>query len=218
MTDQEYTSVRHQERRAGDRRPGRLGHERQVHGLPLQSHRRRHRPRATPGPSTATPPRRRCCTSSTVRRQAGVPADPPVITLSNTELGRSGFEGSTAESQRFDLMNSGAATMNYTADGDLQQGLRAGWSLNPLPASGTPRPRRGAELHRLPSTPPGSPPGPTTPSSASRTPTPLQQPAGSAGEPGDHAAGQDPVRGHPALHPEHRQPRGDDPAGPLGLA
>jgi hypothetical protein len=69
--------------------------------------------------------------------QAGGGASgPAIITLSNTELGRSCFEGTNPESQRFDLINSGATTMNYTSEVIYSKGT--GWLvLNPLPGSGT---------------------------------------------------------------------------------
>ena len=77
----------------------------------------------------------------------GGASGPAIIMLSNTELGRSCFEGSTAESQRFDLINSGATTMNYTSTVTYSKG--SGWLvLNPVAAADA-RPRRGEELHRL---------------------------------------------------------------------
>ena len=64
------------------------------------------------------------------------PSGPAIFTLSNTELGRSCFEGSSAESQRFDLINSGAATMNYTSTVTYAKG--SNWLvLNPVEGSGT---------------------------------------------------------------------------------
>ncbi len=67
---------------------------------------------------------------------AGAGTDPPVISLSNTELGRSAFEGSTAASQHFSLMNSGATALNYTTTVTYNKG--SGWlSLTPSTTSGT---------------------------------------------------------------------------------
>jgi hypothetical protein len=66
----------------------------------------------------------------------GVGTDPPVISLSNTELGRSVFEGSPASNQNFSLMNSGATTLNYTTTVTYNQG--SGWlSLSPAGAGGS---------------------------------------------------------------------------------
>jgi hypothetical protein len=66
----------------------------------------------------------------------GAGTDPPVISLSNTELGRSAFEGSTAASQHFSLMNSGATALNYTTTVTYNKG--SGWlSLTPSTTSGT---------------------------------------------------------------------------------
>ena len=66
---------------------------------------------------------------------AGAGTDPPVISLSNSELGRSSFEGSTAASQHFSLMNSGATALNYATTVTYIKG--SGWlSLTPS-ASGT---------------------------------------------------------------------------------
>ena len=67
---------------------------------------------------------------------AGAGTDPPVISLSSTELGRSAFEGSTAASQHFSLMNSGATALNYTTTVTYNKG--SGWlSLTPSTTSGT---------------------------------------------------------------------------------
>jgi hypothetical protein len=65
---------------------------------------------------------------------AGVGTDPPVITLSATELGRSAFEGATADPQRFFVMNSGATALNYTAAVVYNKGT--GW-LALTPAAGS---------------------------------------------------------------------------------
>ena len=67
---------------------------------------------------------------------AGAGTDPPVISLSNTELGRSTFEGSSATSQHFSLMNSGATALNYATTVTYNKG--SGWlSLSPSAVSGT---------------------------------------------------------------------------------
>ena len=65
---------------------------------------------------------------------AGVGTDPPVITLSATELGRSAFEGAAAEVQRFFVMNSGATDLNYTAAVTYNKG--SNW-LALTPAAGS---------------------------------------------------------------------------------
>ncbi|MCU0936650.1 MAG: PilC/PilY family type IV pilus protein, partial [Gammaproteobacteria bacterium] len=65
---------------------------------------------------------------------AGVGTDPPVITLSTTELGRSAFEGTAAEIQRFFVMNSGATALNATAAVVYNKG--SGW-LSLTPAAGS---------------------------------------------------------------------------------
>ena len=65
---------------------------------------------------------------------AGVGTDPPVITLSATELGRSAFEGAAAELQRFFVMNSGATALNYTAAVTYNKG--SNW-LALTPAAGS---------------------------------------------------------------------------------
>lgn len=66
----------------------------------------------------------------------GAGTDPPVISLSNTELGRSAFEGSTAASQHFSLMNSGATALNYTSTVTYNNG--SNWlTLSPSATSGS---------------------------------------------------------------------------------
>ncbi|TFG42253.1 MAG: hypothetical protein E4H48_04905, partial [Syntrophobacterales bacterium] len=66
----------------------------------------------------------------------GASTDPPVISLSNTELGRSTFEGSTAASQHFSLMNSGATALNYTRTITYNKG--SNWiTLGPSDESGS---------------------------------------------------------------------------------
>jgi len=82
-----------------------------------------------------------------------VGTDPPVITLSATELGRSAFEGAAAEAQRFFVMNSGATDLNYTAAVTYNKG--SNWlALTPPPAASASGPAR-SRTTRSASTPPG---------------------------------------------------------------
>jgi hypothetical protein len=63
-------------------------------------------------------------------------SSPAVMLVSNSELGRSCFEGSTAEGHTFSLINSGGSAMNYT--GAVASTKGTAWlSVFPAAASGT---------------------------------------------------------------------------------
>jgi hypothetical protein len=63
-------------------------------------------------------------------------SSPAVMLVSNSELGRSCFEGGTAEGQTFSLINSGGSAMNYTRTVTSTKGT-AWLSVFPTVASGT---------------------------------------------------------------------------------